>query len=565
MPITLGVGPTEAYSGSPYISTLPVTLVGVTAGRSLVVIVRWRSATTTLNSVSCNGESNLTLTPVAFNSTYNFRIQIATLDNVTASGDKTITATLSGNSDYVSVVALELAGALTSGMVDVSAQGTSATGVPTVSLVTTVANDALVGAAWTYVSDLAPPAGFTDIPITNGLYYAEGGYLLDAGAPATEVVTFVATTGYPWAANAIALKWSPTVYTMTGSGGVSVTGSATVEFIVPYCFSMTGSGGTTVSGGAMIEFVTPAQFTLVGTGGASVSGAATVEFVNLNSFTGAVNFPLFTATGVVESQFVFTGDWTLPLFSATGSFLSSNAYIGDFRLPLFQNAAILLNGNVYSADWELPFWSQSGVIANPPYVGNFVLPMFIAAGRTDSAIAQTYRGWPVNLKNSALTEYTNFTFNSMTRFNGEYLAAGSGGLFALSGATDDGVEIDARIRFGITDFKIESLKRLEETFVDYRSPGDLLFRVIIDGGYTYTYTLDATGNTGLATNRVKIGKAIEANYFCFEIENVDGTDFDLQNIRVRPVVLSRKIGRPPLSGVFTGRKRLPMFTGVGAF
>lgn len=300
-------------------------------------------------------------------------------------------------------------------------------------------------------------------------------------------------------------------------------------------------------------------------GGSPSFSPLTASAVGGELFNGAWEFPFFSIEGTAETRLEFTGGWQFPMFAAAGEWIAGSSYSGSFRFPMFEMEGTYLAGSAFSGAWELPMFSSIGTFGSYQYQGTWEFPMFFMAGVTQSDIEQTYRGWPVNLKNMGLTEYTNFNFNSMTKFNGEYLAAGATGLMALSGEDDRGTAIDARIRLGLTDFGIEQLKRLEEAFVTYRSEGDLVFRVIIDGGQTYEYSLTATGNLGMATNRAKIGKAIKSNFWCIEIENINGAAFDLQDITLHPVVLARKIGRPPNTGVFTGRATFPMFTGTGQF
>lgn len=283
------------------------------------------------------------------------------------------------------------------------------------------------------------------------------------------------------------------------------------------------------------------------------------------AYTGALTMPSLTATGEFEALPSFSGAITLPPYSATGSFISAGNYAGVIRMPARDAVGSFLAGGAFSGAIDMPARVVTGAFGNPRFTGTIVQPAFVVTGHFEPDIVQTYRGWPVNLKNSGLTEYTNFSFNSMTRFNGEYLAAGATGLMALSGDDDNGTDIDCRVRFGLTDLNSEQLKRLEEAFATYRSVGDLTFRVIIDGGQTYAYTLAATGNTGMATNRAKVGKAIVSNMWCFEIENVNGLPFDFQDLTLHPVILSRKIGRPPSTGLFTGRAFMPRLTVTGQF
>lgn len=283
------------------------------------------------------------------------------------------------------------------------------------------------------------------------------------------------------------------------------------------------------------------------------------------AYTGALTIPHFSASGSFQAIPSFSGVITLPSYSATGSFISAGKYAGVIRMPARDAVGSFLAGSAFSGAIDMPVREVTGAFGNSHFAGTIVQPAFAVTGHFEPDIVQTYRGWPVNLKNYGLTQYSNFNFNSMTRFNGEYLAAGSTGLMALTGDDDNGTPIDSRIRFGLNDLGSEQLKRLEEAFSTYRSVGDLTFRIIIDGGQTYEYTLAATGNTGMATNRAKVGKAIESNMWCFEIENVDGAAFDLQDLTLHPVLLARKIGRPPSTGVFTGRAFMPRLTVTGHF
>lgn len=322
-----------------------------------------------------------------------------------------------------------------------------------------------------------------------------------------------------------------------------------------------------VNGGdfAVADWPTPDRRHIARANNGFVAPVSMALFGTWRAYTGSWSLPLFTDSGDFEEASTFSGEWKLPLFTDSGTFISDNNYSGEFRLPLFERTIEHALGSAFSAIWTLPLFTGTGTFGNFQYTGAWVLPLFVPDGRTEAPVTQVFAAWPLNLKNLGLTEYTNYSFNSLTRFNGEYLAAGPNGLTALGGDTDNGTAIDARIRFRLDDMNSDQLKRLEETFITYRSAGDLTLRVIIDHGQTYEYTLTATGNTGMATNRAKIGKGIESNYYCLEIENVNGTDFDLQQLSTLPVILSRKIGRPPSTGTFTGRMFLPMFTGSGSF
>lgn len=141
-----------------------------------------------------------------------------------------------------------------------------------------------------------------------------------------------------------------------------------------------------------------------------------------------------------------------------------------------------------------------------------------------------------------LTTYSNFRFNSFGRFNGAYLAASDTGLYVLDGAeTDAGVNIDAAFRGAVFDFNTLHLKKVDRLYVGYRTSGNLLLRLTTDGTQVRDYRMQATGKTGFHGNFVRLGKGVEAQYFQFEIQNINGAGFDIDMLEFKPTVLRRRV------------------------
>jgi hypothetical protein len=270
-----------------------------------------------------------------------------------------------------------------------------------------------------------------------------------------------------------------------------------------------------------------------------------------HGYTGELQLPLFTSEGSYDIVFhQWAGEWEIPLFEKSGQLVPNYNYTGEFRFPLFEFEGDLKVGRDYTGVWTFPFWEKEGSFGSPYFTGEWRFPMWTLYGRLQPGslpapapdeIDTRFRGWPMNTKNSALTEYVNYPMNSFARFNGEYLGAGPEGLFALDGDDDDGAQIAARVRLALSDLGIDELKRADDAFLSYRSDGTLIFRVVIDGGLTYDYPLEPTGQYGIYTARVKLGQGLKTTYLCFEIANKEGEAFDLDAARVRPIVLSRKV------------------------
>ena len=136
----------------------------------------------------------------------------------------------------------------------------------------------------------------------------------------------------------------------------------------------------------------------------------------------------------------------------------------------------------------------------------------------------------MNVKNRAITEYTNYAFNSFCCFNGKYLGASKNGIFELSGDDDNGTDIDANIKTATADVGKGQPKKLRDAWLVARK-GLMTFTVIADEDEEFTYNADVE-NSKIHEERVKIGRGIKGRGFSFILANVDGSDFDIDSITV---------------------------------
>lgn len=158
-----------------------------------------------------------------------------------------------------------------------------------------------------------------------------------------------------------------------------------------------------------------------------------------------------------------------------------------------------------------------------------------------------YIAWTMNTEgDKPVSRYTNWPFNSMAKVGGRYVGCDAAGLHWLDEGNDDsGEAIRARLRAGLQAMGTRRLKRLPEAFIAYRSDGTLLLRLIQvneetgekEAGTFYLRPRPA-GNT--RENRFTPGRGWKAVEFDFELENVDGADFDLTALEFRPLYLDRR-------------------------
>lgn len=156
-----------------------------------------------------------------------------------------------------------------------------------------------------------------------------------------------------------------------------------------------------------------------------------------------------------------------------------------------------------------------------------------------------YIAWVLNTESKGLSRYTNYPFNSFAKVAGIWYGATSQGLFELGGSTDAGEQIHARIRLGLSAMGTRKLKRIPESFIGYSSTGTLLMKVItveeVSGEkQAAIYKMDVRAAGVTRENRIQFGRGLKSVDWDFELQNVDGADFDLQSIEFRPVVLDRR-------------------------
>jgi hypothetical protein len=138
----------------------------------------------------------------------------------------------------------------------------------------------------------------------------------------------------------------------------------------------------------------------------------------------------------------------------------------------------------------------------------------------------------INTENFALSEYSNYAFNSFTHFNGKDIGCKSDGIYELAGNDDNGIGISALVRFPTVDLEENLAKRLKELIYTGRNSGILVFKVIENENTTGAYSY----NTELATStihweRIKTGKGRRSRFVTVELSNFNGCDFDINSLR----------------------------------
>lgn len=145
--------------------------------------------------------------------------------------------------------------------------------------------------------------------------------------------------------------------------------------------------------------------------------------------------------------------------------------------------------------------------------------------------------WALNTKNAAVTEYTNYAFNSFAQVGGRYLGASQDGLYKLTGETDAGTDIIGTLKTGLAQLGGSRFTSFKAAYLGVRGGGEFVLKLETGDGHAYHYRVVAND---MATTKIRLGKGLRARYFSFELIST-GQDFDLDTLEFVPIVASRRV------------------------
>ena len=146
----------------------------------------------------------------------------------------------------------------------------------------------------------------------------------------------------------------------------------------------------------------------------------------------------------------------------------------------------------------------------------------------------------LNTKTKGVTEYDNYNFNSMS----DGLGATSSGIYNLEGSTDGGENINGSIKTALMQFGTNQEKQVPYAYLGLNKSGAMMLKTIVGyRGDRKERWYAVTDRTISATNQVRIqmGKGVKSRYWQFELINKEGSDFELNNFKLMPLILKRRV------------------------
>jgi hypothetical protein len=301
-------------------------------------------------------------------------------------------------------------------------------------------------------------------------------------------------------------------------------------------------------------YVQSGQFTSTMKVSLSISGPRTVEGIGWNGtdtlWTGSSSDKLFRLSGQItstvrDSESVTSIDNTPnglesdDFNTRVGEYLTGDV---DITLPFITMWSV--SGGIGSIAITLPFLTMYGVEGGTFGDIAIILPSL-------TLIARTYTGTPpsclvMNTKNFAVSEYDNFGFNSMTKFNGSSIVADQNGIYEIDDSDLDAelYKIKCHATTGIVDTYDRVVSRMRDAYLTYRGEDDVKLSVYADKNYNRHYEiLRNTVNYNLIKiRRVKFERGIKNRHFDFRMANIDGGALEIEKLKIalEPILSKRR-------------------------
>jgi len=267
---------------------------------------------------------------------------------------------------------------------------------------------------------------------------------------------------------------------------------------------------------------------------------------------GEIEFSRFQVSGEAKTGRALQGEIVFPRFVVFGQGTTGRAAAGLIEFPLFQVSGVATQhfggvGAIEFKRFRVLGFAYSGLLGKGEIVfpkmvvsgkaffvvqgtGGIVFPTFVVSGYARQSIRDRL-AIVMNVRNRAVTQYLNYGFNSFANVNGIFYGARDDGIWKLEGAKDNGIQINSRILTGVFDFWVNGKKKAREVWMTFRGDGRMILEVMISEKDIwedeFDYFLDS-----IEEAKSTIAKGIKERFLAFGIKNKDGSDFEIDSVRV---------------------------------
>lgn len=277
-----------------------------------------------------------------------------------------------------------------------------------------------------------------------------------------------------------------------------------------------------------------------------------------NILRGNLLLPTVTGGGTGLTGMLMSGALVLPTLSGVGYCGAKAALVlpkliagGAGKVAEHMTGAIMLPKLRSSGVGHRTSETMSGAIILPHLVIGqqvrnlpIVLPALLVHGSMTNVGVATAQAWVMNVKNKAVTKFTNFPFRTFVRWNNKYYGVGmEGGLYLLEGDTDAGAAIPWSWETGLDDMGSNAQKGVSGIYIEGTIEPGATITLIDDKKQRYVYPLHAVSAVAdRRTYRVVTGKGIRTRNIGVGMASALGGFMEVNQVAPKLVVSKRNIG-----------------------
>ena len=253
---------------------------------------------------------------------------------------------------------------------------------------------------------------------------------------------------------------------------------------------------------------------------------------------------------VAKATYVSTANATSSLVSSKAITLSSSAAAAstalDTRVVLIDLSSSGVAVSVLAGSGATTSLLKSSAVASSVVSATLAAHQILlsTADATSHIIISdaALQAFWVNPGTAAAGTWGGMPFESMVGLENEMYAAGTDGIYRLeTEADDDGVRIDAEVRWDLLRFDTPMRHRPGVVLLAGFSAGPLNVRVTNEQG-KFDYPTHLDKNTKDSNLRAKLGKGLSSRYIRLAVTNPNGVAFSITDAQIEIIELSRRIG-----------------------
>lgn len=331
------------------------------------------------------------------------------------------------------------------------------------------------------------------------------------------------------------------------SGGVKVTGVATVSSVSVTIFSYNPLGGTKLTGAAANSFLFIEHKP---SGGVKLTGAAVVSSVSLLGYIHSVSGGVEVSGEAYDPLHVMSGGITVSgaadivnisvyTINAAGGVQVVGTASSNSALSIDGYGGVFITGGATITD-NYPRFIPSGGVS----ISGEAVVVKLSSGQVlypENPYNNLYSGWALSYEDNAPSRYEDLPMDSICTFDGETYISNAAGIYKLEKGTDAGKPIAASATIlSNSDFESKNNKRVPYVYFGYISDDKMLVTIVTNKHESMYYDLMPSSEKSRGARAV-LGRGLEGLYWTVRLSNVDGAFFELDNVTIDPVIL-RKMG-----------------------